>query len=327
MLIFACNQNSAMPTCPFCQADKGVLQYHTTDIYGSDFDILRCSACHSFYLSPQPTADYLNEAYSSSYYGEGEQKFKGFIQKGIHYFIARRARRLNQMIGPDAKVLDIGCGSGYFLKSMLDTGSIEAHGIELPGKSAERASKVPGINLKIGKLEKGDFPTESLDMVTMFHVFEHLDQPAQTLETISKILKKGGYLYLSCPNVASWQSRLFKGNWFHLDPPRHLFLMPPAAIKEHLEKLGFTTVKEKYFNPKYNPYGYQQSLLNRTRLKRDLLFEHLKGNTTYANGTSKASLFLQSASFKLSFPLFLLADLTASAFKRSATVEFIFKKV
>ncbi len=315
-----------MAQCPFCHAKKGKRQYKTTDIYGSDFDVLSCPECQSYYLSPQPTADYLNEAYSASYYGEGEQKFKGAIQRGIHYFIARRARKLNALIGKNAKVLDIGCGSGYFLKSMLENGEIEAHGIELPGKSAERAARIPDIHLKVGRLEKTDFPEAYFDMVTLFHVFEHLDQPAETLTNIAQIVKKGGYFYLSCPNISSWQSQLFKGKWFHLDPPRHLFLMPPTAIKRHMKALGFTLVKEKYFNPKYNPYGYQQSLLNTTNYKRDLLFEYLKGNHTYANGTSKTSLTLQSLGFKLSLPLFIAADLTASFFKRSATAEFIFRK-
>ena len=80
-------------------------------------------------------------------------------------------------------------------------------------------------------LEKNDFAPQSFDAVTLIHVFEHLPDPRQTLEIISEILKKDGILMMSFPNIDSFQSRIFKGKWLHIDPPRHLFFFSPKDFK------------------------------------------------------------------------------------------------
>ncbi len=312
--------------CPYCDAHHSSKLYETLDMYGNEFSVHQCRECNTVFLSPYPTPQQLEQAYSASYYGEQEQKFTSLVERVVDYFRKQRAKTISHYIPASAKVLDIGCGNGRFLHHLLKLGNYEAHGIELPGKAAERAAKVKGLVLKEGKLQPNDFSDAFFDAVTMFHVIEHLDQPRETLQTIGQIVKPGGIAYISMPNIDSWQSRLFKGKWLHLDPPRHVFFLSPQHLKHEMQRLGFTLEKERYFNPEYNPFGMQQSLLNKLFQKRELLFEHLKGNKQYVQGYSNTTLMLQNLFFKLTFPLFVLSDAIESAFKKGATVEMVFRK-
>lgn len=314
-------------TCPYCNATSGSKTlYPTVDMYEQHFMVNQCGECHTVYLNPAPTDVQLAQAYSEAYYGEQDQKFNSFVERVVDFFRKQRAIIISNYVPQPAKVLDIGCGNGRFLYHMLKRGNYEAHGVELPGKAAERAAQVKGIHLKLGNLNAADFPTGFFDAVTMFHVIEHLKQPRQTLQTISQILKPGGIAYISMPNIDSWQSRLFKGKWLHLDPPRHLFFLSPTHLQSEMKSLGFNLISERYFNPEYNPFGMQQSMLNLFCSKREVLFEHLKGNKQYVTGYSPANLFLQNLFFKTTFPLFMLYDAVEALFKKSATVEMVFQK-
>lgn len=321
----ATNSDIRQP-CIYCKATQSEELYHTLDMYGQNFGVNRCRVCEAVFLAPQPTPQQLNQAYSEAYYGEQEQKFNTLVERVVDFFRSRRAKFIGQNVPPAAKILDIGCGNGRFLYYMLQQGNYQTYGIELPGKAAERAAQVQGLILKQGKLEANDFPDDFFDAVTLFHVFEHLDKPREVLQIISKIVKPGGIAYISLPNIDSWQSKLFKGKWLHLDPPRHLFFLSPKSLQHEMKQLGFELKKRHFFNPEYNPFGMQQSILNMLTNKRELLFEHLKGNTTYTKGYSNRILFMQNLFFKLTFPLFMLSDALESLFGKGATVEMVFQK-
>ncbi len=225
-----------------------------------------------------------------------------------------------------ANIIDIGCGNGRFLKGLIDK-NYKAYGIELPSKSAQRAARIPGLNLKIGNLSEDDFEDNFFDVVTMWHVLEHLSQPRQTLETIQRILKQGGYLVISLPNINSFQSKLFIGRWLHLDTPRHLVFFDASDLTKILQKFGFEIVTINYFSLEQNPFGMQQSILNCIIRKRELLFEVLKGNNSYASEYSDVSILLQKLFCISTFPFFALLSVIEASLKKGGTMEMIFRKV
>ena len=320
------NKTNITAVCGYCKQKGSIELYDTEDMYGDTFHVNQCVQCQAIYLHPRPTAAQLDRAYSESYYGEQDDKFSPFIEKILDYFRGKRARLIKKYVAAPAKVLDIGCGNGRFLQYLLKEGNYETYGVELAGKAAERAAAIPQIHLKKGRLEHGDFEAESLDAVTLFHVFEHLDEPIKTLEIASNILKKDGILVMSFPNIDSLQSNMFKGKWLHLDPPRHLFFFKPRDFVTEMKNYGFELVQETHFCIEQNPFGMQQSLLNKMTKKREVLYEYLKGNEAYVNGHSKLNLFAQRSFFTLSYPLFVISDALESAFGKGATVEFVFKK-
>ncbi|MBI2967924.1 MAG: class I SAM-dependent methyltransferase [Bacteroidetes bacterium] len=315
----------AITICPFCKGTDSGYFFPTEDQKGRIFELRSCSSCHAIYLFPFPETDYLLDAYNPDYYGQGEKKFSSVSEFFIDFYHRRRVKKIIQYTGTSGRILDIGCGSGRFAEFLLKAGNFEVHGIELPGKAAERAARVKGLNLKTGALATNDYPEKYFDAVTLFHVFEHLNNPSGILDVISRILKPGGIVMMAFPNIDSFQARLFKGKWLHLDPPRHLFFFKPGDFTRRMKERGFTVSEEKYMNIS-NGFAFQQSILNLLFIKRELLYEYLKGNRIYTQGYSGANLFLQNILFKLTFPLFFASDLIESACKKGATVLFILTK-
>jgi len=274
-----------------------------------------------------PTQVQLDRAYDESYYGVGEKKFNPTVEKVVDWFRQKNAKQFANSLPNKAKVLDIGCGNGSFLVNLGMQGNFELHGIELEGKSAERAKQHPELNLHIGFLEENTYTKESFDAIVLTHVFEHLSNPKETLNIIDQIAKSGAILQIEIPNIDSWQAQIFKGNWLHLDPPRHLNLFPPKVLKKELSSLGWEVVAESYFSPQFSPFGVQQSILNMLLSKREVLYEHLKGNQNYTVGHGSFSLLCQKLFHWLSFPLFVISDGVASTFAKGGTVKLRFQKI
>lgn len=313
--------------CRFCNSLDTKFEYPTFDIFSNKYFICKCNTCCAHFLAPPPDYDLLNKAYDSSYYGEKEEKFISIFEKVLDYFRKKRAKKVSIFLSNRGKILDIGCGNGRFLSALGNLGDFELYGTEMEGNSANRTRRISKINLKIGLLEKNDYPAETFDAITMFHVFEHLTNPKGTLDIIKNILKPNGIFVVSFPNIESFQSNAFKGNWLHLDPPRHLIFFGPKDFVSLLNKNGFELIKESYSSMEQNPFGMVQSILNLVNKKREILFELFKRNHAYTKNISKLNIYFQIIFFICTFPIFIVTDIFIGFFKKGATVEFIFKKI
>lgn len=315
-----------MAECINCKSLSSKFKYDVTDIFGDTFKFVQCLNCKVYFLNPRPTSSQLSKAYAEDYYGYGDKKFNGLIESLLLWFKSRNAKKISSFIPESASVLDVGCGNGSFLKSLHKNGNFKLFGIEPQGKSAERASNIKEVNLHVGYLEKGLYDNSQFDFISLIHVFEHLANPSEVLEIITEISKEKGILLIEIPNINSWQAKIFKESWLHLDPPRHLNMFPPKVLESQLQNLGWQLEKETFIAPQYSPFGVQQSILNVFLNKRDVLYEFLKGNKAYVEDYSKLSLFLMQVFQWLSFPLFVLTDVIASLCKKGGTVKMYFKK-
>lgn len=313
-------------SCVYCHSLNSRPLYDTVSIAGDRFTLNKCHSCNCCFLLPKPTRRQMDAAYDASYFGQGESKFSGWIEKVLDHFRFQRARTVMRYVKSPANVLDIGCGNGQFLQRLIQN-DYNAYGLELPSKSAERASRVSGLNLKIGQLCEEDYETDFFDAVTMWHVIEHLSTPQNTLRIIEKILKPRGYLMISLPNIDSLQSRLFRGKWLHLDPPRHLFFFGALDLIKIMQAFGLEIVTIKYFSLEQNPFGMQQSILNCMLRKREVLFEVLKGNRLYAREYSGLSILFQKIFCIMTFPLFAMLSVVEAYLKKGGTMEMVFRKV
>jgi SAM-dependent methyltransferase len=311
--------------CAYCRAGESLPLYRTCSISGDKFYVNRCLECRAVFLTPRPSREQLDRIYDDSYYGEGRGKFAGYIEKVLDRFRFARGRKVSKYVGPPAKILDIGCGNGRFLGYLIKHG-FDGYGTELLGNAANRAAEIPGLKLKVGHLSEVEFGENLFDCVCLWHVFEHLTEPKETLQIIRRILKPGGYLMMSLPNIASFQSKLFRGNWLHLDPPKHLFFLEAPDLISELKEFGFKLISRSYFSLEQNPFGMQQSILNCLLSRREVLFEALKGNVTYIKQYSWFSIMLQKLFCLSTFGVFVLLAGVEAALGKGGTMELVFRR-
>ncbi len=238
--------------------------------------LLRCVHCGTARLTPQPSEAALRRWYDPSYYGAPGRKFVGPMAAAVAVFQAGRARRAASYLPARGRVLDVGCGNGGFLRALLRRGH-RVEGTELTDASAARVPAVAGVRVHVGDLLALDLPDGAYDLVTFWHVLEHVRRPADTLRRVHRLLAPGGRLLLSLPNLDSWQARLFGRHWFHHDPPRHLFAFGPRALRGLLDHTGFAVERLGTLSLEQGPFGAMQSALNALGLPRDRAYDVLKG--------------------------------------------------
>jgi 2-polyprenyl-3-methyl-5-hydroxy-6-metoxy-1,4-benzoquinol methylase len=257
--------------CAVCQATRFTL----IPLEDPNVQLKECQECRTAYTDPTPTAAELERHYSTSYYGPGNVKFIGLVERAVSLLASWRARKIHRLVKPHSRVLEIGCGRGLLLKSLVQLGH-ECHGTERSELAASRASQTVGIRIYPKPIEECHLPEGYFDLVILWHVLEHLVDPGSTLSTLFKLTKPGGLLLLEVPNYLSFQSRLAGKQWFHLDTEHHLQHFSGLGLQQLLEAKGFETLKTTTFNVEQCPYGVLQSFLNSLGLPREQLYRILK---------------------------------------------------
>ena len=138
------------------------------------------------------------------------------------------------------RVLDVGCGIGFFLEEARDRGW-EAHGTEFEQRAVEIV-RAKGLSCARAPLAPDAFEPGSFDVVTAFEVVEHLGDPRAEAASIAAALRPGGLLYLTTPNFGSLSRRLLRGRWSVVSYPEHLLYFTPSTLGEWLARAGFAPV-------------------------------------------------------------------------------------
>jgi len=275
-----------------------------------------CHSCQSWSFYPKKHFD----SYDADYYGAGNSRVGGIAQC-IRKFSANFRARFATGIAGSGECLDIGCGDGEFLKAMVAHGW-SVKGTELPGPAFERANKkLPGQILGTAKFETTFLPS-SYNLITMWQVFEHLENPRQVLGSCASLLIPGGFLAVGVPNPFSWQALWGKGDWLHFDPPRHLHLESLQTLLREAENLGFSCVTIRHPWVEFGPIGWIQTAMNKFGFPRDLFLEKMKDRWSSTSILSQILWILVAAALVL--PAFFLS-ITESLNKQSATYEVYFQ--
>ncbi len=157
-------------------------------------------------------------------------------------------------------VLDVGCGGGLFLRLLKERGRSRVVGLDFAVDAAGIAWGRNGVPAVCGSLTQAPLPEASCAAVTMFHVLEHLYDPASYLLAARALLKPEGRLVVQVPNAACWQFMLFGENWNGIDVPRHLIDFRRQDLELLLDRTGFEVVRTKHFSLRDNPAGFASSL-------------------------------------------------------------------
>lgn len=221
------------------------------------FTFVRCTTCGLVYQWPQLPWDELKRYYEGDYVS-----YAGVVQDE-----PTRLRRMIKRVGTlkqrwyierfckQGNLLDVGCGTGVFLAEMQLSGRWQLTGLEPTHDAALYVRQRLGIPVIETPFEQADLPPASQDLITMWHVLEHMMSPVAALEKAWELLKPGGYLIFSIPNYESLSRRVFGRYWIGWDLPRHLFLFPRTTLIHMIQAHGFRVVDHRCFLITYHSLG------------------------------------------------------------------------
>ena len=288
------------------------------------YNVFFCKTCNVGFTIPFPSSTELSSLYSSgTYRADSGKRFVGLVETFIDFSRQLRRKRIEKY-KEKGRILDIGCGRGVFLDVMRKHGWKVA-GTEYNKETAESITKNYNINIVTGDPGDWGFPPESFDVVTMNHVLEHMSAPENAIGECSRLLRKGGLLVVAVPNITSLQSALGKHRWFHLDIPYHIYHFSEKGLSSLLEKHTFHLLKIRRFDLEYNPFGWLQTLLNVTGIRKNLLYDLLKNvesRNILISNRSKWDLLLTIVLIPIYFPISLILSLFESfILKKGGTIE------
>lgn len=189
-LAISADRNLAYPQCLLC---GGLRHRPVFDEFG--IDILRCEECGHLFSS------YPADPHYDEFWGDE-------VADGGHFYWSQARIRMHEvffrrfMAGTSGRLLDMGCGLGFFLRSAASYTGWEAYGCEISPAAVRYAREKLGLeNVICGRLEEVDLPQESFDIITMWDVLDHIPQPDALLRRCHALLRPGGICFIRTPNV------------------------------------------------------------------------------------------------------------------------------
>lgn len=265
--------------CPHCGGKHLKRVMTCTDYYasGEQFEISSCEDCNFTFTQGFPTGPAINRYYETAEYISHSDTKKGLMNSMYHrvrkYMLSRKANLVTRMsCRSSGKLLDIGTGTGYFAATMVQRGW-EVEAIE---KNAQaRAFAKEKFQLEVKAEEAlGAFEPKTFDVITLWHVMEHLENLNETWDMLYNLLADKGILIIAVPNRASYDAEKYGENWAAYDVPRHLWHFTPTTIQQFASKHGFI-MAERYPMP-FD--AFYVSILSEKNMKKSLPF--LKGMYT-----------------------------------------------
>lgn len=259
--------------CPVCKSAniKSFLDCCDFCTSGETFKIEKCCNCGFAFTQQFPDEKAIERYYDTPAYISHSNTKAGFINTVYH--IVRKAMlqnkaNLTEQYAPckNGTLLDIGCGTGYYAATMKQRGW-QTIGVEKNKSAANFTTEHHGIKAlppnELVELKSGQF-----DVITLWHVLEHLQDLHLTAKTIKRILKSNGTLIIALPNEQSYDARHYKNYWAAWDVPRHLWHFSPNTFEKFISQYGFTIIRKKKM-----PFdGFYISMLSEKYKKNPLPF-------------------------------------------------------
>ena len=232
--------------CPWCGSENARLHLELKDLFLTQepFKILECKECGLLYTTPRPNKDEIGRYYKSEEYYSHQENKEGFIPKvyeKVKSVNLKNKYRIATEGKGKGKALDIGCGVGDFLHTM------EQHGWDCTGVEPSEDAKVIAKKRIKGQLlsseEQENLPDSSFDLITMWHVLEHVNDIRWQIQQLHRLCKPGGRIIIALPNYKSYDGQYYKAEWAAYDVPRHLNHFNKETIIKILEERGLRHVK------------------------------------------------------------------------------------
>jgi SAM-dependent methyltransferase len=218
------------------------------------------------FLNPMLSDEELNALYPTDYYAYQDNfrrsRWKELAKGLLGYKIGTKDPHFET----PGTVLDLGCGSGWFMHSMRARGWT-TYGVEI-SKAASALGESKGLQIFHGTLQQANFPSDFFDYVRSNHSFEHMSCPNETLDEIHRVLKPQGRLLLGVPNVDGLYAKVFKKYWWYLGAPVHPFTYSVRTLLQMVAKHGFSTERVTYNSDSSGLLGSLQIWSNRNNQRK-----------------------------------------------------------
>jgi 2-polyprenyl-3-methyl-5-hydroxy-6-metoxy-1,4-benzoquinol methylase len=251
-------------------------------VSGESFDLVHDTDLDFLKTFPQPQVEELPKYYESQEYishtDEKRGLFSRLYQLVKKWSLQKKAKLILQQHGEVGSLLDVGAGTGDFLKVAKEKGW-QVHGME-PNKNAAKLALEKGIDLKASL---NDFEGKQFDVVTLWHVLEHIPDLEETILKLAALVKPQGTLIIAVPNFKSFDARHYGKFWAAYDVPRHLWHFSKKSMKNlfaenfHLKKIEpmifdsfyVSLLSEKYkTGRKFSLKAFWIGLLSNIKAKR-----------------------------------------------------------
>lgn len=277
-----------------------------------EYVINRCSICRVLYQHPRPTAASVASLYPETYpqYTPGIHTESWLRQLDRRYGLRKRCNAVLRHVKRGGHLLDVGCATGDFLSEMRRRRGWAVVGIELSKFATHYTHSQVGADAVQGILNTAPFADETFDAITMWDVFEHTYDPRTVIAEAARLLRPGGILVISHPNLDSIDRRLFGRFWIGYELPRHIYLFPTNVLRNLAREVGLHEVERRCF---YGSYAAAATSMS-------FVIEHWLGSSRLRQ---QLRVILFSKTLRLALaPYFLLID----RLRLGSNVTAIFKK-
>jgi 2-polyprenyl-3-methyl-5-hydroxy-6-metoxy-1,4-benzoquinol methylase len=245
-----------------------------------------CAECGLVYMNPQISSKDLIKYYPHDYSPhqskfpriENDEKLtKPYFKKDSTLdFIYRKFNH-------QSVLLDVGCGNGKFLFDVQRLIGCSVYGIDISEDAVLMAKNNYNLDVFRGTITEAPFTSGYFDIITAWSYLEHVNNPSEVLTRVYDLLCPNGDFVLSCPNFDSFNAKIFKDKWYHLDCPRHLYLYTPETIVKLLKKAGFVVLEIVFEKSskgllgslQYYFYGNNFDLKHRNKIRRSSIIKAL----------------------------------------------------
>lgn len=232
------------------------------------YRLVRCKNCGLIFSNPILESNKINKLYGKSFFSYGNESH--FLKKTYRYYLEHV---LNGLDKNKLRLLDIGCGNGFFLEEMKKAGMKSTLGIEPSKPAVEKATKNIRKFIKNGILKPNIFKNNYFDVICCFQTLDHITNPNFFLKICLKLLKKGGVILFIVHNTDGLSVKLFgeKSAIFDIE---HIYLFNPKSLQAIFTKNGFKVVR--IFNVKNRyPIGYWLKMIPLPKLLKSAFLKTL----------------------------------------------------
>lgn len=247
----------SLSNCPLCSGQRLSDWIACTDytVSKQTFNIQRCGNCGFALTNPRPANEELGRFYESDDYISHSNTSQGLVSKLYQwvrrYTMRKKVAMVRDLAGSTGALLDIGCGTGEFLRASRDAGWVVT-GIE-PSTAARAAAKANHQLATHDEPHLNQLADGAYNVITLWHVLEHVPDLRGRMDTLKRLLAPGGTLLIAVPNRTAHDADYYGKHWAAYDVPRHLWHFRPDDLRTLARLHGFslTAIRPMKFDSFY----------------------------------------------------------------------------